>query len=137
LRHCRLIFWCRWYSQNSLYSGQTKFNIETKFLLQEESLNETRLTIALGRVLRQQRKSAQLTQEQLGLAANLQRNYVSELERGEKQASVVTLFKLAWALRLAPHELVRLVAEETKPDPPRYQPRHAGSGGYQRRASRK
>ncbi len=75
-------------------------------------MNEAVLTAAFGRVLRQQRKQARLTQEQLGLAAGLQRNYVSELERGQKQASVVTMFKLALALQVAPGEFVGRVADE-------------------------
>lgn len=66
----------------------------------------------MGRVLRRQRKTAELTQEQLGLAADLQRNYVSELERGEKQASVVTLFRPAAALGIAPQDLVAQIAAE-------------------------
>jgi transcriptional regulator with XRE-family HTH domain len=71
--------------------------------------------MALGRVLRCQRKLARMTQEELGLTADVQRNFVSEIERGQKQASVVTLFKLATALRLEPHEFVRLISEEMKP----------------------
>lgn len=75
-------------------------------------MDEIALTVAFGRVLRQQRKQARLTQEQLGLAADIQRNYVSELERGHKQASVVTLFKLTAALQLAPAEFVALISGE-------------------------
>ncbi|GHU06482.1 hypothetical protein FACS1894158_13020 [Betaproteobacteria bacterium] len=75
-------------------------------------MDSTALNAAFGRVLRQQRKQARLTQEQLALTADLQRNYVSELERGQKQASLMTLFKLASALDVAPHELVRLLFME-------------------------
>ena len=75
-------------------------------------MDSATLSAAFGRVLRQQRKQAQLTQEQLALMADLQRNYVSELERSQKQASVVTLFKLAAALRVPPHEFVRLLSKE-------------------------
>jgi transcriptional regulator with XRE-family HTH domain len=74
-------------------------------------LDGATLNAAFGSVLRQQRKQAQLTQEQLALAADLQRNYVSELERGQKQASMMTLFKLASALQVAPHEFVRQLQE--------------------------
>jgi len=75
-------------------------------------LDSATLIAAFGRVLRQQRKEARLSQEQLALIADLQRNYVSELERGKKQASVVTLFKLTSALRISPHEFVRLLSCE-------------------------
>jgi transcriptional regulator with XRE-family HTH domain len=77
-------------------------------------LDSATITSAFGRVLRQQRKQARLTQEELALMADLQRNYVSELERGLKQSSVVTLFKLALALRVSPHEFVRLLSQELK-----------------------
>ena len=75
-------------------------------------MDGTVLNAAFGRVLRQQRRQARLTQEQLALTADLQRNYVSELERGQKQASLMNLFKLASALDVAPHELVRLLFVE-------------------------
>jgi transcriptional regulator with XRE-family HTH domain len=75
-------------------------------------LDGAALNAAFGRVLRQQRKQARLTQEQLALTADLQRNFVSELERGQKQASVMTLFKLASALHVAPHEFVKLLSSE-------------------------
>jgi transcriptional regulator with XRE-family HTH domain len=74
-------------------------------------LDGAALNAAFGRVLRQQRKQARLTQEQLALAADLQRNFVSELERGQKQASMMTLFKLASALQVTPHEFVRQLQE--------------------------
>ena len=75
-------------------------------------MDNATLTAAFGRVLRQQRKQARLTQEQLALMADLQRNYVSELERGQKQSSVVTLFRLASALHVSPHEFVRQLSKE-------------------------
>lgn len=61
---------------------------------------------AFGQTLRKFRKTAQLTQEQLALYAHLQRNYVSELELGQKQPSVTTLMKLARALGVMPSEFI-------------------------------
>lgn len=66
---------------------------------------------AFGRTLRKFRKAAQLTQEQLSLSANLQRNYVSELELGQKQPSVTTLLKLARALKVSPAEFIECIDE--------------------------
>ncbi|MDR3299437.1 MAG: helix-turn-helix domain-containing protein [Candidatus Accumulibacter sp.] len=111
--------------ENSRYSGQTNDNTKAKFLLYEEFLDGAALNAAFGRVLRQQRKQARLTQEQLALTADLQRNFVSELERGQKQASVMTLFKLASALHVAPHEFVRLLLEAVDGDRKRIE---SGSG---------
>lgn len=67
-----------------------------------------------GRVLRRLRLKAGLTQEKLGFDAELRRTYVSVLELGEQQPSLPTILKLAKALRLPAHELVRLVEEELK-----------------------
>jgi transcriptional regulator with XRE-family HTH domain len=61
---------------------------------------------AFGMVLRALRKEAGLTQEQLGFEANLRRTYISTLELGEQLPSLETVFKLAWALKIAPAELV-------------------------------
>ena len=45
---------------------------------------------------------------QIGLAerAELSHNFVGEIERGEKQASIVTVVRLARALGLRGHELL-------------------------------
>ena len=62
--------------------------------------------LAFGKVLRHRRKEAGLTQEQLALEADVQRNYVSLIERGIHQPTIVVLFKLASALRCQPSVLV-------------------------------
>lgn len=67
------------------------------------------LTTAFGCTLRSLRLDRNLTQEQLGIAADLQRKYISWLERGEKQPTLTTIFKLANALQIAPAELVGAV----------------------------
>ncbi|MCW7541278.1 helix-turn-helix domain-containing protein [Aquabacterium sp. A7-Y] len=66
------------------------------FQLQEELLLE--LGDAFGRVLRQCRRDAGLTQEALVLEAELERNYISLLELGQRQPSLATVFRLAAAL---------------------------------------
>ncbi|MGN6579850.1 MAG: helix-turn-helix domain-containing protein [Bordetella sp.] len=67
------------------------------------------IATAFGRVLRQLRKKAGLTQEQLGFEAHLERNYISMLERGERQPSLSTVFKLAKPLHVEPEKIVELV----------------------------
>lgn len=67
------------------------------------------LAITFGRVLRDLRKQAGLTQEQLGFEAELERNYISMLERGERQPTLTTLIKLARPLRRKASYLVALV----------------------------
>lgn len=67
------------------------------------------LAITFGQVLRDQRKQVGLTQEQLGFEAGLERNYISMLERGERQPTLSTLVKLAKPLRKRASQLVALV----------------------------
>ncbi|MCV2436897.1 helix-turn-helix domain-containing protein [Paucibacter sp. DJ2R-2] len=67
------------------------------------------LAITFGRVLRDLRKQAGLTQEQLGFEAELERNYISMLERGERQPTLTTLMKLSKPLRRRASQIVALV----------------------------
>ena len=67
---------------------------------------------AFGRVVRSLRKGADLSQESLGLASGNGRTFVSQLERGERGASLKTLFRLADVLKTPPSEIVRQVEEE-------------------------
>ncbi len=67
---------------------------------------------AFASVLRELRLARGLSQERLALEAELQRNYISLLERGRNAASIRTLFKLARALDVPASEL--LVQTEAK-----------------------
>jgi transcriptional regulator with XRE-family HTH domain len=62
--------------------------------------------VALGRALRGLRQAAGMSQEQLGLEAGVQRNFISLIERGENQPTVTTIFKLAGALGVRASDLV-------------------------------
>jgi transcriptional regulator with XRE-family HTH domain len=68
---------------------------------QNSPLNES-----FGQVLRQLRKDAGLSQEQLGLEAGLQRNYISMMELGQYQPTMATIFKVAYALKIKPSQLI-------------------------------
>ncbi len=61
---------------------------------------------AFGMVLRKLRLAAGLSQEQLGLEADLQRNFISLIETGQNQPTVTTIFKLANALGIKPSKLM-------------------------------
>ncbi len=62
--------------------------------------------VALGRALRKLRLAAGLSQEQLGLASGVQRNFISLIETGQNQPTITTIFKLARALDVRPSQLV-------------------------------
>jgi len=71
--------------------------------LQEE------IASAFGEVLRALRNERNMTQEQLGLEADLQRKSISSLELGMKAPSLATVLRIADALNVEPGKLVRLV----------------------------
>ena len=64
---------------------------------------------AFGKVLRELRNEAGLTQEQLGLEADLRRTFVSLLELGQQQPTLTTIFKVAKALKCNPSEIIKRV----------------------------
>lgn len=80
------------------------------------------LAITFGRVLRDLRKQAGLTQEQLGFEAELERNYISMLERGERQPTLTTLVKLARPLQSKASHMVALVETAADATAEREQP---------------
>ena len=72
------------------------------------------LALAFGRVLRERRLEAGLSQEKLALDAGVDRTFVSLLERGGRQPTLATLWRLAGALGVAPSELVSGVEKAQK-----------------------
>ncbi|MCK9381943.1 MAG: helix-turn-helix domain-containing protein [Sulfuritalea sp.] len=68
--------------------------------------------VAFGKVLRQLRQEAGLTQEELGFEADLRRTYVSILELGQQQPSLTTILKLAAALDSSGSTLIGMVESE-------------------------
>lgn len=61
----------------------------------------------LGVNVRYHRKLKGMTQEQLAAAADMERSYVSDLERGTRNPSVAALGRIADALGLEPHILLK------------------------------
>jgi transcriptional regulator with XRE-family HTH domain len=64
------------------------------------------ISTVFGQVLREQRLSRELSQEELALAADVDRTFVSQMERGIRQPTITTLMKLAGALGIQPSTLV-------------------------------
>ena len=65
-----------------------------------------------GKVLRTLREGKKLSQEKLAEYCDLDRTYISMLERGLRQPTISTIFKIADALDISPSELVRKVELE-------------------------
>jgi transcriptional regulator with XRE-family HTH domain len=53
------------------------------------------------------RRARGLTQEQVAEKAGFSQQYISGLERGRRNPTVVTLFELAEAIQSSPEELIR------------------------------
>jgi transcriptional regulator with XRE-family HTH domain len=64
---------------------------------------------AFGEAIRELRKANQISQEKLAEASNLDRSFISLLECGHKQPSLITIFQLAKALNLSASKILSLV----------------------------
>jgi len=76
----------------------------------------TDLTIeaAFGQVIRELRKAKQISQEKLAEKSKLDRSFISLLECGHKQPSLITIFQLAKSLKITPTQIIALVEEKCK-----------------------
>jgi len=63
----------------------------------------------VGDKIRELRTEKGLSQEKLGELAELNSNYIGQIERGEKSLSVFTLKKIAEGLSMSLEELFRLI----------------------------
>jgi len=61
--------------------------------------SEAKLLKTFGRGMRSFRKQRGLTQDELAVAAKLSRNYISDIERGIRNPSLLALVRLSRALR--------------------------------------
>jgi len=65
--------------------------------------------IAFGRRVRELRMERSLSQEQLAELAELHRNYVGGIERGERNVGLLNIVKLAHGLRVRAVKLLETV----------------------------
>ncbi len=63
----------------------------------------------VGEVIREFRRSKKKSQEVLSGLAGLDRTHYSKIERGLRSPTLDTLFKIAHALDVPPHELVQAI----------------------------
>ena len=71
-----------------------------------------------GRIIRDLRRQRGWSQEVLSGLAGIARSHLSEIENGEKNANVDTLWRIAEALGIRMSELMRRVEEDNKNMPP-------------------
>ena len=65
--------------------------------------------IVFGRRIREIRLQRVLSQEKLAELADLHRNYVGGVERGERNVSLVNIVKLAHGLNVRPAKLIETI----------------------------
>jgi transcriptional regulator with XRE-family HTH domain len=70
---------------------------------------KNRRSVLLGEALRQMRKTAGISQEELAFEAKVDRPYISELENGHKSPTVEVLFRICPVLGVAASELIAQV----------------------------
>lgn len=68
---------------------------------------ETAELIQLGQVIREKREAKNLTQIQVAEKAQLDRNYIGMVERGERNPSYLSLIKIANGLDMQVFQLIK------------------------------
>lgn len=69
---------------------------------------------AFGVVIKELRNANKISQEKLAELSNLDRSFISLLECGHKQPSLVTIFQFAKAFNLSASKILSLVEEKIK-----------------------
>lgn len=67
---------------------------------------------AVGRVIRKIRKEKNLSQEVLSGFAGLARSHLAMIETGDKQPNFETIWRIANAVEMPVHELVKKIEDE-------------------------
>lgn len=70
------------------------------------------LNIIVGEVIREFRLSKKLSQEKVAELSGLDRTYISLIERGKRQPTIQTIFKIANALEVSPSEIIKTIQEK-------------------------
>ena len=80
--------------------------------MQEGEITPDAVATAFGKALRGHRANQNLSQEKLAELSNLDRTYISLLERGLRQPSLATVLRLCRALEIPPGEAVEDVESD-------------------------
>lgn len=65
-----------------------------------------------GEVLRELRVAKGISQEKFAEYCDLDRTYISLLERGLRQPTISTLFKIADALKMPPSDIIKMTEQK-------------------------
>ena len=67
----------------------------------------------VGNIIREYREKAGKSQEVVSGLAGLDRTHYSKIERGERMPTIATLFQIAHALQIPPHEIIQTIEQYT------------------------
>jgi DNA-binding XRE family transcriptional regulator len=95
---------------NALLSVVNRIFLSLLLIFHQEAI----LTIeeAFGEVIRELRKAQNFSQEKLAEASNLDRSFISLLECGHKQPSLITIFQIAKAFNLPASRILSLTEDK-------------------------
>lgn len=65
-----------------------------------------------GTVLQEYRLNSKMSQEELAFNSELDRTYISLLERGKRKPTINTVFALSKALKINPSQLIKELEEK-------------------------
>jgi transcriptional regulator with XRE-family HTH domain len=77
-------------------------------------VNSDKLKIAFGKVLLSLRSEKGLSQQELGDSCELERAYISRIERGLQLPSLTVIFKISSYFQITPGELIDKVYNQIK-----------------------
>lgn len=72
-----------------------------------KKVQEGKIKKDFGGKVRSIRKQKGLSQDALALACELDRTYIGGVERGERNISLVNIYKIAYALGVSPREFMQ------------------------------
>ena len=70
------------------------------------------ISFTFGAVLRTLRQKSGYSQEELAERAHIDKSYVSLLEQGKRQPSIIVLFKIADALEVSPTKFIAMLEKD-------------------------
>ena len=68
--------------------------------------------IVVGRVIQNYREKCNLSQDVVSGLADIGRTHLSAIERGIRKPTLETFFRLAEALNIEPHKLMKMIEDE-------------------------
>lgn len=70
--------------------------------------------VVVGRVIQNFREEKGLSQEVVSSFADIGRTHLSAIERGERRPTLETFYRIAYALKIKPSDLMRAIEDENE-----------------------